>query len=62
MCEVYNAYESKLIGVFASRAKAEQWIGKRAAAWNYGLCRQWSHDGWDYFDVGPRVFKIKTKN
>lgn len=62
MCEVYNVYDGKLVGVFTSRTKAEQWIGERAAEWNYGLCRQWFLEGWDYFDVGLRVFKIKSKN
>ena len=62
MCEVYTAYDGKLVGVFTSRAKAEQWIGRRAAEWNYGLYRQWSLEGWDYFDVSRTVFKIKTKN
>ena len=62
MCEVYAAYDGKLVGVFTSRTKAEQWIGKRAAEWNYGLCRQWSFNGWDFYDVSHRVFKIKSKN
>lgn len=59
MCEVYNAYENKLVAIFSDRKRAEAWIGRRAHDWNYGLCREWSTDGWDYFDVGPRVFKIK---
>lgn len=59
MCEVYNAYENKLIGIFSTRKRALEWITKRATEWNYGLYRTWSINGWDYYDVGPRVFKIK---
>jgi len=62
MCEVYNAYDSKLVGIFPNRTKAENWITRRAAQWNYCIFRQWSMDGWDFFDVGPRVFKIKSQN
>ena len=67
MCKLYNAYDNKrfnaweneLVGLFSSRQKAEEWLTRYAQKWNGGILRTWTMDGWDYFDVGPRVYKIK---
>ena len=44
---------------FANIELAKQWLGKMAYNLNYGMMRQWFHRGYTYFDVGPRVFRIK---
>lgn len=56
--KVYDGYNNTCIGTFSSREEAERWLGKRAYEWNYGMMGQWSNDGKDYFDCGPRVFFI----
>ena len=30
-----------------------------ASRHNYGVFRQWSADGFDYYDVGPIVYKVR---
>ena len=34
-------------------------MAKDAARHNCGLFRQWSQDGFDYYDVGPIVYKMR---
>lgn len=61
MVKLYNVYQETLVGTFTSRAAAEAWLSRRAQEWNYGLMRQWSMDGKDYFDCGPRVFFLYSE-
>jgi len=59
MCEVYYAYDKKKVATFPTREAAESWIANEAIKSNYGICRTWTMNGWDYFDVGPTVYIIK---
>lgn len=56
--KVYDEDTKECIGIFRSRWDAERWLGKRAYEWNYGIIGQWSSDGKDYFDCGPKIFFI----
>jgi hypothetical protein len=58
--KVYNAYDLTLVGTFPSRVDAETWITSQAVRLNYGMYRTYSMDGWDYFDIGPRTYCIRS--
>lgn len=62
MTKVLSAFGLKEVITFNTREEAEKWLGQQASIYNYGICRMWSENGYDYFDIGPRVFCIKKSD
>ena len=58
MVTIYNAYDNKPAYEGATAQEAMQWLCERADKWNCGLARMWEEDGFRYYDVGPRVYRI----
>lgn len=59
MIKVLSAFNLEEVATFNTRQEAEKWLGQQASIYNYGIYRTWSENGYDYFDIGPRVFCIK---
>lgn len=58
MVIIYNAYDNKPVYEGATTQEAMQWLCERAEKLNCGLARMWETNGFRYYDVGPRVYKI----
>ena len=58
MITIYNAYDNQPAYEGATTEEVMKWLWERADKWNCGLARMWEENGFRYYDVGPRVYKI----
>ena len=62
MVTIYNAYDNKSAYECATTKEAIKWLTEKANKWNCGLARMWEMEGFCYYDVGPRVYKIALEH
>ena len=58
MIKVFNAYSMEEVNTFSTRKEAEKWLGEQAYLYNCGIFRYWTSEGYDFYDIGPRVYCI----
>ena len=58
MITIYDTYNNQLVYECTTTKEAIKWLAEKANKWNCGLARMWDEDGFRYYDVGPRVYKI----
>lgn len=58
MITIYDTYNNESAYKGATVQEAMKWLAEKANKWNCGLARMWEEDGFRYYDVGPRVYKI----
>ena len=62
MVTIYDTYDNQTTYEFTSTEDAIQWLCIRANQWNCGMARMWEENGFRYYDVGPRVYKIALEH
>lgn len=62
MVTIYNAYDNQSAYEGATTQDAIQWLCERADKWNCGMARIWDANGFRYYDIGPRVYKIALEH
>ena len=58
MITIYDTYDNKPVYECETTKEGIKWLAEKANKWNCGLARMWDEDGFRYYDVGPRVYKI----
>ena len=58
MITIYDTYNNQLVYECETTKETIKWLAEKANKWNCGLARMWDEDGFRYYDVGPRVYKI----
>lgn len=62
MVIIYDTYDNEPAYEGASTEDAIQWLCIRADKWNCGMARMWEENGFRYYDVGPRMYKIALEH
>lgn len=62
MVTIYDNYNNKLVYECATTKEAIKWLAEKANKWNCGLASMWEEDGFRYYDVGPRIYKIALEH
>lgn len=58
--EVTEIYVNNPKTLLMTLDEVHRFTGAIARKFNCGLIRRWSQDGYDYYDCGPRSFKVRA--
>lgn len=61
---IFEYYTGEVVHFARNEEIAETWIYNEALTYNFGRFRYWEEKdkGWRVFDIGPKVYAIKSKN